>query len=74
MNMLSKIPQPDLWGFLQISICYLLFLLPFKNVFDFYVLPCVHHSASFSSDITKAAISGIIGPENLSMIQKEINS
>ena len=74
MNMLAKIPQPDLGGILTNKYMLPSLLLPFKNAFDFYVLPCVHHSASVSRDITQATISGIIGPENLSMIQRDLNS
>lgn len=74
MNMLAKIPQPDLWGILTNKYILPSLLLPFKNAFDLYVLHCIQHSAYVSRDITQADISGIIGPENLSMIQTYFNS
>lgn len=49
--------------------------MPFKNLFDYYILPIVHHSASLTSQMSTAAtITGIKGPENLILIQNEINS
>lgn len=72
MNMLAKIPQSSDIGEILTN-KYMLpgLFLPFKTAFDCYLLPFVHHSASASRDITRAAISGILGTENMSIIHKE---
>ena len=74
VNMLAQIPQPNLGLNYLNKYALPASLLPLKNVFDSFILPIVHHSASLTSQISTAAITGMMGPENLTLIQNQVNS
>lgn len=73
-NLVKKMPQLDICDGIQKQYKLPMFLESLKTFFTVNFIPAIYHSASISSEMTKAAILGCFGENNMRLLQKYVNS